>query len=54
MRLCGLTSPQDVGQSLFGLWRRLPAHQKLSSFLGTWRRIARERLWRPIHIAPEG
>ncbi len=53
MRLGGLPAPYDVGQSLFSLWWRLPSHQKLSSFLGTWRRIVRERLWRPIRIAPE-
>lgn len=54
MRISGLPAPHDVGQSLFSLWWRLPARQKLASFLGTWRRIARERLWRPVRIATEG
>ena len=54
MRIGGLPAPNDVGQSLFSLWWRLPARQKLASFLGTWRRIARERLWRPVRIATEG
>ncbi len=54
MRFSGLPVPHDVGQSLFWLWWRLPIRQKLSSFLGTWRRIARERLWRPVRIAREG
>lgn len=51
MRACGLPVPRDVGQKIFSLWWRLPARQKLSSFVGTWRRIARERLWRPVRIA---
>jgi len=54
MRIGGLPAPHDVGQSLFSLWWRLSARQKLASFLGTWRRIARERLWRPVRIATEG
>ena len=54
MRMGGLPTPNDVGQSLFSQWWRLPARQKLASILGTWRRIVRERLWRPVRIAAEG
>lgn len=52
MRVVGLPTPHDVGQSLFNLWWRLSVRQKLSSFFGTWRRIARERLWRHVSMAP--
>jgi coenzyme F420 hydrogenase subunit beta len=48
MRAVGLPAPRDSGQDLFRLWRALPLRQKASSLLGTWRRILRERLWRPV------
>jgi coenzyme F420 hydrogenase subunit beta len=48
LRLAGLAAPRDAGQDLFRLWRRLPARDRASSILGTWKRILRERLWRPV------
>lgn len=51
MRAVGLPAPQAKGQRLFGLWLALPAKQKLQSLLGTWKRVLRERLWRPVTIA---
>lgn len=51
MRVVGLPAPQAKGQRLFGLWLALPAKQKMQSLLGTWKRILRERLWRPVTIA---
>ncbi len=50
MRLAGLPAPRDRGQDLFGLWRRLPVRERISSVAGTWKRILRERLWRPVRI----
>lgn len=51
MRALGLRAPQDLGQRLFGLWLGLPAKQKLQSFLGTWKRVWRDRLWRPVALS---
>lgn len=50
MRSVGLPAPKDAGQDLFRLWRALPLRQKASSILGTWKRILRERLWRPVRL----
>ncbi len=50
MRGFGLAVPRDEGQGLFRLWLRLPARQKLQSIAGTWKRVWRERLWRPVRI----
>jgi coenzyme F420 hydrogenase subunit beta len=51
MRAVGLAAPADRGQSLFRLWRHLPAKQKLQSFLGTWKRVLRDRLWQPVRLS---
>ncbi|PSL21969.1 Coenzyme F420 hydrogenase/dehydrogenase, beta subunit C-terminal domain [Shimia abyssi] len=53
MRIAGLDTPKDKGQSLFPYWMRLPAKQKVQSFLGTWKRVIRERLWRGVSISEE-
>jgi coenzyme F420 hydrogenase subunit beta len=51
MRLAGLPAPRDAGQDLFRLWLRLPLRDRVSSLAGTWKRIVRERLWRPVRPA---
>lgn len=50
MRCLGLSTPRDRGQGHFRLWLGLPARQKLQSIAGTWKRVLRERLWRPVMI----
>jgi coenzyme F420 hydrogenase subunit beta len=50
MRLAGLAAPRDRGLDLLGLWRRLPVRERISSVAGTWKRVLRERLWRPVRI----
>lgn len=54
MRAIGLRAPEDQGQQLFGLWAKLSFKQKAKSFAGTWKRVIRERLWRPVMIAERG
>ncbi len=51
LRCLGLAAPRDRGQRLFGLWSALPARQKLQSVAGTWKRVWRERLWRPVRVS---
>jgi coenzyme F420 hydrogenase subunit beta len=51
MRALGLAAPADRGRGLFGLWRALPARQKTSSVLGTWKRVLRDRLWRATRMS---
>ncbi|MBT8169631.1 coenzyme F420 hydrogenase [Phaeobacter gallaeciensis] len=51
MRMVGLDTPKDKGQKLFSFWMSLPAKQKFQSFLGTWKRVIRERLWRGVRIS---
>lgn len=51
LRLAGLAAPSDKGQELFRLWRQLPVRDRVSSILGTWKRVLRERLWQPVRIA---
>lgn len=50
LRTLGLAAPRDRGQRLFGLWLGLPPRQKLTSVLGTWKRVVRDRLWRRIAV----
>lgn len=50
MRVVGLPAPRDQGQRLFGQWLALTTKQKAQSFLGTWKRVVRERLWRRISL----
>ena len=50
----GIAAPKDRSQRLFGLWLGLPARQKLQSVAGTWKRVVRERLWRPVRITGVG
>ena len=50
MRVLGLSPPEDRGQMLFRLWLGLPNKQKMQSFLGTWKRVLRDRLWRDVAI----
>jgi coenzyme F420 hydrogenase subunit beta len=50
MRAVGLRAPRDRGLALFGMWRGLARREKLQSLAGTWKRIIRERLWRPVVI----
>ena len=54
MRALGLAAPRDRGQGLFRLWLGLPTRQKLQSIAGTWKRVVRERLWRPVRVAGDG
>jgi coenzyme F420 hydrogenase subunit beta len=51
MRALGLPSPKDRGQRLFSLWLGLPIKQKLQSFMGTWKRVLRDRLWRNVSLS---
>jgi coenzyme F420 hydrogenase subunit beta len=51
VRALGIAAPKDRSQRLFGLWLGLPAKQKLQSILGTWKRVLRDRLWRPTHVS---
>jgi len=50
MRAVGLRAPRDRGLALFGMWRGLSRRAKLQSLAGTWKRIIRERLWRPVVV----
>jgi coenzyme F420 hydrogenase subunit beta len=50
LRFAGLAAPHDKGQDLLRLWRALPLRDRVSSILGTWKRILRERLWQPVRI----
>ena len=51
MRVLGMVAPVDRGQQIFGLWLKLSFRQKVQSVLGTWKRVLRERLWRPVVVA---
>ncbi len=51
MRVLGMVAPEDRGQQIFGLWLKLSFRQKVQSVLGTWKRVFRERLWRPVIVA---
>ncbi len=53
IRAIGMPVPKDRGQALFKLWLKLPAKQKLQSFLGTWKRVMRDGLWRPVSVSEE-
>jgi coenzyme F420 hydrogenase subunit beta len=50
MRAVGLKAPRDKGLGLFRMWLGLPFRQKVQSLAGTWKRVLRERLWRPVRI----
>lgn len=50
MRLFGLSVPTEKGLSLFPLWLRLPAKEKLQSLAGTAKRIIRSKLWCPVQV----
>lgn len=50
MRAMGLAAPRDRGLALFAMWRGLSLRAKLQSVAGTWKRVIRERLWRPVVI----
>jgi coenzyme F420 hydrogenase subunit beta len=54
MRCLGLAAPRDRGQGLFRLWCGLTLRQKMQSVGGTWKRVLRERLWRPVRVAGAG
>lgn len=54
MRALGMTAPADRGQQIFKLWLKLSVKQKGQSILGTWKRVLREKLWRPVVIAGGG
>lgn len=51
VRALGIAAPKDGSQRLFGLWLGLPKKQKLQSILGTWKRVMRDRLWRPTRVS---
>lgn len=51
MQVVGLSAPRDHGQRLFDQWLALTAKEKAQSFLGTWKRVVRERLWRRIAVS---
>jgi coenzyme F420 hydrogenase subunit beta len=51
MRVLGMPAPVDRGQHLFKLWLNLPFKDKGQSVLGAWKRVFRERLWRPVIVA---
>lgn len=51
MRALGMGAPQDRGQRLFSLWLGLTIKQKAQSFLGTWKRVFRDRLWRAVAVS---
>ncbi|NKX43584.1 coenzyme F420 hydrogenase [Roseibacterium sp. KMU-115] len=50
MRAVGLRAPRDRGLGLFAMWCGLPLREKLQSVAGTWKRVVRERLWRPVVV----
>ena len=53
MRLTGLPVPRATSASRFGVWlRRLSLMDKARSILGTLRRIRRNRVTRPVVLAP--
>ena len=54
MRLAGLAVPDDRGLPLLREWLALSVKEKAQSVGGTLRRIMRNRLWRPVVIAPAG
>ena len=51
MRTVGLAAPKTQGQKLFRNWMRATSKHKLQSLAGTWRRILREKLRRPVRIS---
>ncbi len=46
LRALNIATPKDRGQKLFRLWRRLSIRAKMGSVLGTWKRLARDKLRR--------
>ncbi|MCC6360768.1 MAG: Coenzyme F420 hydrogenase/dehydrogenase, beta subunit C-terminal domain [Phycisphaerales bacterium] len=52
LRLAGIPTPQFKGFSLFRAWLRLPLRKKISSIVGTWRRIGERDLRRTREVQP--
>ncbi|RMH72075.1 MAG: coenzyme F420 hydrogenase [Actinomyces sp.] len=52
LRALGLPAPRYRGPDLFSTWRRLGTRSKISSVLGTVRRIGRRRLLRRARVVP--
>lgn len=52
LRLAGIPTPRFKGFNLFSAWLRLPLREKISSIVGTWRRIGPRGLRRPRPIQP--
>ena len=50
LRAAGAAVPNFVGFPMFAFWRRLPLHDKLSSFTGTLKRVLRRKLYKSIAI----
>lgn len=54
MRLMGLSVPHDKNDGLFGCWMRsLTLREKVSSILGTAKRIIRQKIYRPSRISAQ-
>lgn len=52
LRLAGIPTPQFKGFPLFRAWLRLPLREKVSSIVGTWRRIGPRGLRQPRPVVP--
>lgn len=53
MRLTGMPVPADKGQPLLRHWLALGLREKGQSVAGTFKRIFRNRLWRPVVIGAD-
>ena len=53
MRVVGLPAPKTHGQKLFRSWIQATAKRKFQSLAGTWKRILRDKLWKPVNISSD-